>query len=193
MSRTNYIFIDFENVQETDFDRIAGKPVKVILVLGERHKNLPVALVNKLLKYAAQVELVETKRNGKNALDLVLAQHIGEAKKADPQGYFHIVSKDKDFDALIGHLKDNDTLAARRAGFSEIPVLMNLVERGKRMAGFFKTNLNNRPKELKTLASLIRVHFGETLTADELKATINELLRLKVITLSKTGDVAYTI
>jgi hypothetical protein len=29
MSRTNYIFIDFENVQETDLDRIADKPVEV--------------------------------------------------------------------------------------------------------------------------------------------------------------------
>lgn len=191
MSRINYIFIDFENVQETDFDRIAGKPVKVTLVLGERHKKLPVELVSKLLKYAAQVELVETKRNGKNALDLVLAQHIGEAKKADPHGYFHIVSKDKDFDALIGHLKDNDTLAARRSAFSEIPVLMNLVERGKRMAGYFKANPKNRPQQLKSLASLIRVQFGETLSADELKATINELLRLKVILLSEKGDVTY--
>ena len=191
MSRTNYIFIDFENVQETDFDRIAGKPVKVILVLGERHKNLPVVLVKKLLKYATQVELVETKRNGKNALDLVLAQHIGEAKKTDPRGYFHIVSKDKDFDALIAHLKDNDTLAARRAGFSEIPILMNLAERGKQMTKFFKANLNNRPKELKSLASLIRVQFGETLSPEELKATIHELLQLKIITLSKAGEVAY--
>jgi len=36
MSRTNYIFIDYENVQDTDLDRIDGKPVKVVLVLGER-------------------------------------------------------------------------------------------------------------------------------------------------------------
>lgn len=45
MIRTNHIFIDFENVQETDLDRLAGKPVKVTYVLGERHKNLPIALV----------------------------------------------------------------------------------------------------------------------------------------------------
>ena len=62
-------------------------------------------LARKLLKYAGQVALVETGRSGKNALDLVLAHYLGEARKADPQGYFHIVSKDKDFDALIGHLK----------------------------------------------------------------------------------------
>lgn len=191
MSRTNYIFVDFENVPETDLDRIAGKPVKVTLVLGERHKKLPVELVIKLLKYAAQVELVETKRNSKNALDLVLAQHIGEAKKADPHGYFHIVSKDKDFDALIGHLKDTGALASRHAAFSEIPVLMNLVERGKRLAVNFKANPKNRPQQLKSLASLIRVQFGNILSPDELKVTIQELIRLKIITLSETGAVVY--
>src|SRR5947209_8474931 len=81
ITRTNYIFIDFENVQETELDRIAGKPVKVVLVLGERNTNLPVVLVSKLLKYAGQVALVQTGRGGRNALDLILAQHIGEAKK----------------------------------------------------------------------------------------------------------------
>jgi hypothetical protein len=28
---------------------------------------------------------------------------IGDQKKSDPQGYFHVVSKDKGFDALIEH------------------------------------------------------------------------------------------
>ncbi len=28
--RVNYIFVDFENVPETELDRIAQKPVKVI-------------------------------------------------------------------------------------------------------------------------------------------------------------------
>jgi len=103
--RVNYIFVDFENVHETDLDRIAQKPVKVILILGEHHKRLPVALVRKLLQYAAQVQLVETGRSGKNASDLVLANYIGEVKKVDPHGYIHILSKDKDFDALIDHYK----------------------------------------------------------------------------------------
>ncbi len=40
MPRPNYIFIDFENVQEIDLPRIAGKPVKVTLVLGLAHKKL---------------------------------------------------------------------------------------------------------------------------------------------------------
>lgn len=179
--RTNYIYIDFENVQETDLNRIAGKPVKVVLVLGERHKSLPVELVKKLLKHSAQVELVETGRGGRNALDLVLAQQVGQARKADPHGYFHIVSKDKDFDALIGHLRDNSTLAARHARFSDIPVLMNLNERVNRLVEYFKANPKNLPKRVNSLESQIQAIFGKALSSTEVKETIQALVKAKII------------
>lgn len=191
MSRTNYVFVDFENVHQIDLDRVANKPVKVSLILGERQKNLPVVLVKKLLKYAGQVELVETGRNGRNALDLVLAEHIGEAKKADPRGYFHVVSKDKDFDALIGHLKDGGTLAARRAAFSDIPALMTLAERVKLLADSFRKNPTTRAKKRKTLESQIQATFGRALSPEELADTIQGLVTEKVITLSETDVVIY--
>jgi hypothetical protein len=190
-SRINHIFVDFENVPETDLDRIANKPVEVTFVLGERHKTLPVKFVCKILKFAGQVALIETGRSGKNALDLVLAHHNGEARKADPHGYFHIVSKDKDFDALIGHLKDNGALAARHAAFSEIPVLMNLAERLKLLANRFKANPIGRPKKRKTLESQIQAVFGKTLSPGEVEETIHGLVAKKIIMLSEKGDVIY--
>lgn len=99
MGRMNYIFVDFENVQEPDWERIASKPVRVVLVLGLQQTKLPVSLVRSLLKVGSQVQLVEAGRSGKNALDMVLAHHVGANRVADPGGYFHIVSKDKGFDA----------------------------------------------------------------------------------------------
>jgi hypothetical protein len=84
LSRTNYIFVDFENVCDTDLDRIAGKLVNVTLVLGQRHTTLPVKVVKLIQKYAEQVRLVETKLNGKNALDFVLACEIGIQSEKDP-------------------------------------------------------------------------------------------------------------
>jgi hypothetical protein len=191
MSRTNYIFIDFENVQETDFDRIANKPVKVTLVLGERHKSLSVTLVKKLLKYASQVELVETKHNGKNALDMVLAQHVGETKTTDPHGYFHIVSKDNDFKATIVHLKDNGTLAARYAAFCEIPVLMNAAERVERLAKTFKDKQNGRPLTRKALESQIQATFGKVLSAEEVVHTVDGLVKKQILAFSGTGEITY--
>ena len=86
MSRTNYIFVDFENVQETDWERIAGKPVKVVLVLGANQKSLPFEFVRFLHQHPHQVELIKTTRTGRNALDFVLSARLGEIRGTDPDG-----------------------------------------------------------------------------------------------------------
>jgi len=124
MNRIHYIFVDYENIHEVELDLIAEQPVTVILVLGERHKKLPVDLVKKLLKYPTQVRLVEAGRSGKNALDFVLSYLIGVQTMTDRTGHFHILSRDKGFDALIEHLKKNDIFADRHEIFAKIPALL---------------------------------------------------------------------
>ena len=193
MSRTNYIFVDFENVQETDLDRIANKPVKVWLVLGERHKNLPVKLVKLIQKLPEQVQTVETELNGKNALDFVLACEIGIESQKDPNGYFHVLSRDKGFDALIKHLKNKKIHAARHVAFNEIPVLMNLEERVKLHADRWKANLTNRPKKRHALESEIKAFSGKILLQNEVDETIQKLIDKKIINLSETGVITYKI
>src|SRR3954466_9473882 len=118
MNRTHYIFVDFENVHEVDLDLVADKSVVVLLVLGEKHKSLPVDLVKKFLKYPAQVRLIEAGKSGRNALDFVLAYRIGVESVANPKGFFHVVSRDTGFDALILHLKNNHILADRHDSFA---------------------------------------------------------------------------
>jgi hypothetical protein len=126
MNRTHYIFVDYENIHEVDLGLITDQPVKVILVLGERHKTLPVDLVKKLMavKKPAEVELVRAGRSGRNALDFVLAYLIGVQTVKDGTGHFHILSRDKGFDALIEHLKKSDIFADRHEAFAKIPVLL---------------------------------------------------------------------
>lgn len=114
-------------------------------------------------------------------------------KNADPHGYFHILSRDKDFDALIEHLKANNAHAARRASFSEIPVLMNKAERVKWIAGKFTKNLSTRPKKKAKLESQIQVQFGRALSLGELEETIQGLIAGKVIELTAKGEVVYRI
>ena len=197
MNRTNYIFVDFENIHEVDLDLIADKPVVVILVLGERNKNLPVELVEKLLHHPAELRLVRTRHAGKNALDFVLAYHIGRQATADPAGYFHILSHDKGFDALILHLKDNGIFAARHEEFGKIPVLQkeppSLDERVKLLTAHFAAHQTNRPKKEKTLRSHVHAHLGKKLSDAELNATIKALTDRKVIEITAAGAVAYKI
>jgi hypothetical protein len=197
MNRTNYIFVDFENIHEVDLDLIADKPVEVILVLGERNKNLPTELVEKLLQYSAKVRLIKTGHAGKNALDFVLAYHIGAQAVADAKGYFHILSRDKGFDALILHLKDNGIFAARHEEFGKIPVLQkgppSLDERVTLITAHFAGHKTNRPKKEKTLRSHVHTHLGKKLSEAELNATIKALTDRKIIEITAAGAVAYNI
>jgi hypothetical protein len=194
-NRTNYIFVDFENRHEVDLDLIADKPVVVVLVLGEHQKNLPVDLVMKLVQYSKQVRLVKTGLAGKNALDFVLAYQIGVHAVSDAKGYFHILSRDKGFDALILHLKDIGIFAARHEEFGKIPVLQDeppsLDERVKLLTEHFAKHKTNRPAKEKTLRSHVHAYFGKKLTDAELNAIIKALNDRKVIETTAAGAVSY--
>lgn len=191
MGRTNYVFVDFENVHEADWDRVAGKPVHVTLVLGEQNRYFPIPMVKQMLKCAAQIALIESKKTGKNAADFILAKLIGERNASDPHGYFHIVSKDKGFDALIDHLKGEKILAARRISFSDIPVLMNLEERIAHFESFLKQKATGLPGKLTTLQSQIQVIFGKALTVDEVDAIVSGLKKRGVLATGGDGKVSY--
>ena len=123
MTPRHYIFVDFENVHEVQLELIANRPVEVILVLGERHKKLSLDLVQEILKYSDQVKLVEAGLSGRNALDFVLAYLVGVRSTKDNEGHFHILSRDKGFNALVEHLKKNKILADRHESFDKIPIL----------------------------------------------------------------------
>lgn len=116
----NHVFVDFENVHEIDHAIIGNKTVHFTLLLGSRQTKLDVALVEKLLRHAAAVELVRLTSAGKNALDFTLSYYVGRAVVADPTGYFHIISKDAGFDPLIEHLRSRHIKARRHDGFSTL-------------------------------------------------------------------------
>lgn len=196
--RNNYIFVDYENVQGLDLQLLRDKPAKVVLVVGERQKNLPLALTKEALAIGSkQFEILETGCAGKNALDLVLAYRIGRQVKEDPDGYFHILSKDKAFDALVAHLKATDVRAKRSEVFEHIPVLRDVktiplaerVQQVKEQIG--KQKPDGRPKKVKKLRSMIDAQFHKLLSEDDVTAVINRLTKDKVITVSDKESVGY--
>jgi hypothetical protein len=114
---THFVFVDFENVSEVDLGLIEGRPVHVTLLLGKNQTKLGLPLVQQIRRMTAQVELIEVGASGRNALDLTLAFYLGQAVQSSPTTGFHIVSKDKDFDAMLGHLVANGIKAARCDAF----------------------------------------------------------------------------
>jgi hypothetical protein len=193
MTRTNYIFIDCENIPTVDLAGIAGKPVKVFLILGKHTTKLPVSLVKQMQQPAASVQLVESGCQGRNALDLVLASTMGAARHADPHGYFHIISKDKDFDALITHYRAGGALAARHDTLAEVPVLMDKAGRFAFVTKQLKAKATGRPATRARLESQIQAWFGKTLTAEELAQTVAGLVDGKAIEFTNTNRVTYKL
>lgn len=197
-NRTNYIFVDYENVQDVNLDLIAGKAVKVFLLVGLRRKTLPAALARQIHRYHDQVAWIESEGASNNALDLVLAYHVGLQSKADPNGYFHILSKDKDYDALIKHLRNHDVRASRDEVFAKIPVLVNLSrlsldQRVEYVVERLKKSTATRPSKRKTLLTTIHALFHKDLSDTEVEQIVGAMVKRKMIELSPTQSVTYRI
>jgi hypothetical protein len=109
----NHVFVDLENVKVIDPAVIGGKNLMLHLFLGPHQMRLDVEVVEKLLEHAQTVRMVRTVKSGKNTLDFVLAYHLGQAVLADPKGYYHIVSKDVGYDALVDLLKSRHVKVKR--------------------------------------------------------------------------------
>ncbi len=196
--KQNYIFVDYENVHDVDLALMDGKPVVVELVLGEQHKNLPVSMVERLLARHAQIKLVKAGKSGRNALDFVLAYRVGVVSAADPKGFFHIVSRDTGFDALVAHLKLNGILARRDESFAKAfemkePAVVPAEDRLKVVTEKLGKNKTNRPKRKKTLLSHINSYFGNKLTEAELEDMVLKLTASGIIEIGEKGGVTYHI
>ena len=104
MEFSHFVFVDFENVPDVDLAAIAGQAVRVTLLLSKNQKKLSTSLTLQIHRHAKQIELIEVGATGRNALDLVLANYLGQAIERFPTAEFAIVSKDQDFAAMIAHL-----------------------------------------------------------------------------------------
>ena len=100
----NHVFVDFENGQKINLALVGNKAVSLVLLIGMKQK-VSGELVERLMEYAASVQLIRLTLTGRNALDFTLAYYVGRAVLSDPTGYFHIISKDTGYDPLVEHLK----------------------------------------------------------------------------------------
>lgn len=191
MARTQYIFIDYENVSESDLSRVSGKPVRVFMILGTRHKKLPTSLFLFAQDHPEQVRVIQTPVDGRNALDFVLTVELGRLLVKDPDGYFHIVSKDTDFDSVVRHLKAEKRLIARHISLSEIPSLRTPDERLAHLGAELADATKSRPSTRKTLENKIQSVFDNKAEPDFIEKTIKTFVQSGILTFTETAKVNY--
>ncbi|HUJ44050.1 MAG TPA: PIN domain-containing protein [Opitutaceae bacterium] len=192
----HHVLVDFENVQAVDLGSLGDKPVAVTLLLGRMQKRLEVGLVQQLLQRPSGVRLIEMGVSGKNALDLALAYHLGKAAAADPGGCFHIISRDRDYDPLIAHLKQAGIKIWRHDTFSIQAILPEgkpAATAGKIeiVANRLRRSTTNRPKRKSTLLSHIRAQFQGRLKDSEAGEIVAALVGRGIIGIDSKDKVTY--
>jgi hypothetical protein len=99
-----FLLVDFENVQKIDLSKIDGS-IQILVFIGASQKKLSIDLVVKNQKLGSRLEWKQIEGNGKNAVDFVIAYHLGKVFDKDPKAQCTILSQDKGFDPLIKMLK----------------------------------------------------------------------------------------
>ncbi len=217
---THFVFVDFENVPTVDLGLVEGKLVHVTLLIGKKQMWLDPPLVQQIHRLAAQVELVEVGASGHNALDLTLAYYLGRAIQRSAGAQFCIVSKDKDFEPMIGHLCGKGIKVTRHDSFAALPFLpkprkpspvkavapakmsaplkttapvqvVGTDVRLEKLIARLKTIVNQRPKKRDRLLAYINTVFGGKLSEPEQNAKLAELIQRRVLFIDEKDRVTY--
>lgn len=202
---SHLVFIDFENVQDIDLGLVEGKPVHVTLMIGKNQRQLSLTLVRQIHRQAAQVELVEVGASGHNALDLTLAFYLGQAVQLAPSAQSYIVSKDKDFDPMIAHLRARGVALSRHDSFAALPFLPQPKKktvaaknslpdrRAKVLARLKNPTGGNGPSSRKALLAHIKTSLGKEATEAKIEDILNELIAGRYLTIDTDEKVSYAV
>ena len=212
---SHHVFVDFENVPSVDLALIETLPVLVTLLIGKAQSKVDTALLEQVHTYAAKVRVIRVAASGRNALDLTLAYYVGRAVVEHDGVELHIVSKDKDFDPLIAHLRAKNLSVTRSESFSALPFLaapkpvpgrraaarkappppaveIEPTDRmGKVIARLRDPLSRNRPSSERRLRAHLRTALGKEITDDQVDSALRQLLDAGVVAIDPQGKVHY--
>ena len=194
-----YILIDFENVQPAaeDLKLIRGEDYRVRVFHGSHQSKFDKDMVKALQPLGERADYIECERKGKNALDFRMAFFLGgiakeyESNKAKPAVV--VLSKDKDLDTLLEHMRSLGFDARRAATVrhamsadkaeSSAPAKVSKSTKQAAISASLQTLVaylvdhpNNRPAKLETLKNHLSNILGGAVSEQEKAALIAELV-----------------
>lgn len=194
---TNYVLIDFENVQPKNLEILVKHPFQIFVFVGANQTKIPFDLATTMQSFGDNGKYIKISGNGQNALDFHIAFYVGQLSLQDPDGYFHIISKDTGFDPLIKHLRTQKIRIHREKDLAEIPILKisSATSNDEKINAIIK-NLagrgQSRPRKLKTLSNTINSLFTQKLSDSELETMIKVLTDRKYIVVND-GNISYKL
>lgn len=196
-TRTNFILVDFENVQPNDFGLLMDKPFKVKVFLGPNQSKIPITLATTLQSLGDNAEYIVLETAGNNALDFHIAYYIGVLSAAEPTAFFHVISKDTGFDSLLKYLKGKKIFAQRSVCIADIPYFKPVLPAAPEaqietvIADLIRRKVS-KPRTQKTLLSTLHTLFKKELSEQQLAALYAALCKRGVVKVEGT-KVSYSL
>ena len=196
--QTNYLLIDYENVQPRDLSTLCKHGFRVRVFVGASQARIPIKLVESLQPLGMAVEYIQISGNGRNALDFHIAFVIGQLAAQDNDANFHIISKDTGYDPLIEFVNQSRIRCNRYEDIGLIPVAgktksENVSERLDLVLKNLKARESGRPRKEKTLRNAIQSLFQKNLAEAEIQQLIQELKKKRHIRIQQNGSVSYQL
>ncbi len=178
--RTNFVLIDSENVKPEYIERLKHEHFRVVVFVGPNLKRLNFPIVNAIQSLGSNGSYVQISSQGPSALDFHIAYYIGKLSVAHPDAYFHIISKDKGFDPLIKHLKNQKIFCSRWSSVLEIPLVKSSDklpprQRAEDFYGKRIASAKARPATVMSLQSAILSHFHKMISGEEVAEVLEAL------------------
>lgn len=196
-TRTNFVLVDFENVQPKDIGMLKDGPFKVKVFLGPNQAKIPVSLATSLQSLGENAEYIILEQAGCNALDFHIAYYIGVLSSSEPTAFFHVISKDSGFDPLLKYLKGRKILAQRSTCVADIPYFKPAlpVAPDAQVAAVITDLIRrkaSKPRTQKTLLSTLHALFKKELSEQQL-ATLFDVLCQRGIIKVEGAKVSYAL
>jgi hypothetical protein len=196
VSYSEFIFVDFENVQSFDLSSL-DETTKVYIFVGRQQNKIPFELVTSAQRRGKGLEWIQISGQGRNALDFHIAYYLGELNQTTPREvHFTVLSKDTGYDPLIQHLSEFGRQCKRINSLKEIadyskeeledPNTQQVIQNLK------KIEKSKRPRTRNTLAKHVSHVLRGRVSPEEASGVIDNLFVMGRIS-ERSGRLIYNL
>ncbi|GEM_PF-6239692 len=199
------LLIDLENVPTSDYN-LLPEDFFVTVFLGNKQHCVSIGLFDAAISWGKRLDVKKIPHTGKDALDIVLAFHIGCLSMHFPNDEYFILSKDKGYEPIVELLNQKSVFCRR------IETLCEIFTEGNALNIQEQTTLDmlcipqytdpheyargklkpmvGRPKTAKTLRNHINAMFRQSIVGDTRENVLSRLYTDKIV-VEKDGKLIY--